>query len=103
MIFLLGLFWERTTATAAMTAALVTVLMSAAFRIWLPEYPFMNRVGWCFVVGVVIAVVISLASPKRTTALRVDIKNVDFKTGTGFNIAALIIVAILAWLYIMWW
>ncbi len=103
VIFLLGLFWERTTATAAMTAALVTVLMSAAFRIWLPEYPFMNRVGWCFVVGMVIAVVISLASPKRETALRVDIKNVDFSTGTFFNIAAVIIVAILAWLYIMWW
>jgi SSS family solute:Na+ symporter len=85
VIFLLGLFWERTTSTAAMTAALVTVLMSAAFRLWLPEYPFMNRVGWCFVVGMVIAVVISLASPKRETALRVDIKDVDFKTGTGFS------------------
>jgi len=103
VIFLLGLFWERTTATAAMVAALVTVLLSAAFYIWLPDYPFMNRVGWCFVAGMVIAVVISLASPKRETALRVDIKNVDFSTGTGFNIASLIVIAILAWLYIMWW
>ena len=77
--------------------------MSAAFRIWLPDYPFMNRVGWCFVAGMVIAVVISLASPPRETALRVDIKNVDFSTGTGFNISAAIIVAILACLYIMWW
>ena len=58
VIFLLGLFWERTTATAAMVAALVTVVMSAAFYIWLPDYPFMNRVGWCFVVGMVVAVVI---------------------------------------------
>ena len=103
VIFLLGLFWERTTATAAMVAALVTVLMSAAFRIWLPDYPFMNRVGWCFVAGMVIAVAISLASPKRETALRVDIKNVDFTTGTGFNIAALIVVAILAASTTMWW
>jgi SSS family solute:Na+ symporter len=103
VIFLLGLFWERTTATAAMVAALVTVLMSAAFRLWLPDYPFMNRVGWCFVVGMVIAVVISLASPRRETALRVDIKNVDFKTGTFFNVAAVLIVAILATLYWIWW
>jgi SSS family solute:Na+ symporter len=103
VIFLLGLFWERTTSTAAMTAALVTVLMSAAFRIWLPDYPFMNRVGWCFVVGMVIAVIISLATPKSETALRVDIKNVDFRTGTGFNIAALLVVAILAVLYTVWW
>ena len=103
VIFLLGLYWERTTATAAMTAALVTVLMSAAFYIWLPDYPFMNRVGWCFLVGMVLAVVISLATPKRADALRVDIKNVDFSTGAGFNIAALLVVAILACLYYVWW
>jgi SSS family solute:Na+ symporter len=103
VIFLLGLFWERTTSMAAMVAALVTVFMSAWFRIWLPEYPFMNRVGWCFVVGMVIAVLISLLSPRRQTALRVDIKNVDFSTSTGFNVAALIVVAILACLYYTWW
>jgi len=103
VIFLLGLFWARTTATAAMTAALVTVLMAGAFYVWLPNYPFMNRVGWCFVAGVVIAVAISLMSPQKEAKMSVDIKNVDFSTGTGFNIAALIVVAILAWLYIMWW
>jgi SSS family solute:Na+ symporter len=103
VIFLLGLFWERTTATAAMVAALVTVLMSAAFYIWLPNYPFMNRVGWCFVVGMVVAVAISLASPPRETALRVDIKNVDFRTSPGFNIAAVAVIAILAVLYYVWW
>jgi SSS family solute:Na+ symporter len=103
VIFLLGLFWERTTATAAMVAALVTVLMSAAFRIWLPEYPFMNRVGWCFVAGLVVAVAISLATPRRETALRVDIRNVDFSTSTGFNVAALLVIAALATFYIVWW
>jgi len=77
--------------------------MSGAFYLWLPNYPFMNRVGWCFVVGMVLAVVISLASPPRTTALKVDIKNVDFKTGTGFNIAALLIVGVLGALYYIWW
>jgi SSS family solute:Na+ symporter len=51
----------------------------------------------------VIAVIISLATPKSATALRVDIKNVDFRTGAGFNIAALLVVAILAVLYTVWW
>ena len=49
------------------------------------------------------AVVISLAAPPRATALRVDIKNVDFSTSAGFNIAALVVVAILAVLYGVWW
>jgi SSS family solute:Na+ symporter len=103
VIFLLGLYWERTTATAAMVAAVATVAMSAAFYFWLPDYPFMNRVGWCFLAGMVIAVVISLLSPPREVALRVDIQNVNFSTGTGFNVAAVLIIAILAALYITWW
>ena len=88
--------------SAAAAVLLLAVACGAAFYFWLPEYPFMNRVGWCFVAGMVIAVAISLMSPKRETALRVDIKNVDFSTGTGFNISAGIVVAILAFLYYIW-
>ena len=36
VIFLLGLFWERTTATAAMVAALATVVMAVAFKMGCP-------------------------------------------------------------------
>jgi SSS family solute:Na+ symporter len=103
VIFLLGLFWERTTSTAAMVAALATVVMAVAFKLALPDYPFLDRVGWCFLAGMVLAVVISLASPKRETALQVDIKNVDFKTGTGFNIAAVVVLVVVAYLYYIWW
>jgi SSS family solute:Na+ symporter len=103
VIFLLGLFWARTTATAAMVSMLATVVLSWVFYKYLPEYPFMNRVGWCFVAGIVIAVAISLMSPQKEAAMRVDIKNVDFKTGTGFNIASVVIVLVLASLYYTWW
>jgi SSS family solute:Na+ symporter len=63
----------------------------------------MNRVGWTFVAGLVVAIVISLLSPRREATLRVDIKNVDFSTRTGFNVAALVVIAILAYLYYIWW
>ncbi|HKU88783.1 MAG TPA: sodium/sugar symporter [Steroidobacteraceae bacterium] len=102
VIFLLGLFWARTTATAAMVSMIATVVISWIFYRYLPDYPFMNRVGWCFVAGMVIAVTISLVSPRKE-ALRVDIKNVDFKTGTGFNVASIVIVLVLAYLYYTWW
>jgi SSS family solute:Na+ symporter len=85
-----------------MVSMLATVVMSWIFYRYLPDYPFMNRVGWCFVAGVVIAVAISLVSPRKE-ALRVDIKNVDFTTGTGFNVASVAIVLILACLYYTWW
>jgi SSS family solute:Na+ symporter len=103
VIFLLGLFWARTTATAAMVSMLATVVLSWVFYRYLPDYPFMNRVGWCFVAGMVIAVAISLLSPQKEAAMRVDIKNVDFRTGTGFNIASAIVIVILAYLYYTWW
>ena len=35
--------------------------------------------------------------------MRVDITNVDFKTGTGFNVASVFIVLVLAFLYYTWW
>jgi SSS family solute:Na+ symporter len=103
VIFLLGLFWARTTATAAMVSAIATVVLSWAFYQFLPDYPFMNRVGWCFVAGIVIAVAISLMSPQKEAVMRVDIKNVDYSTGTGFNVASGLIVLILAVIYYTWW
>jgi SSS family solute:Na+ symporter len=103
VIFLLGLFWARTTATAAMVSMIATVVISGLFYVYLPDYPFMNRVGWCFVAGIVIAVAISLMSSQKEAKMSVDIKNVDFSTGTGFNVAALIVVAALAVLYYVWW
>jgi len=39
----------------------------------------------------------------RKEALRVDIKNVDFTTSTGFNLASVAIVLVLAVLYYTWW
>ena len=65
--------------------------------------PFMNRVGVVFVACLLIAVVMSVMVPRRTTALRVDIKNIDYSTSAGFNVAALIVVAILAALYYTFW
>jgi SSS family solute:Na+ symporter len=103
VIFLLGLFWARTTATAAMVSMIATVVISGLFWLYLPNYPFMNRVGWCFVAGMLIAVGISLMSPQKEATMQVDIKNVDFSTRTGFNIAALAIVLILGALYYTWW
>jgi solute:Na+ symporter, SSS family len=103
VIFLLGIFWEKTTSAGAMVAALVTVALSAYFYYFQKDLPFMTGVGYCFVLGIVLAVAISLIWPRPPGALRVDIKNVDYSTGTGFNIASLIVIAILALLYFVWW
>jgi len=50
-----------------------------------------------------IAIILSLLQAPRTTALRVELKNIDYSTSTGFNVAAIIVTAILVALYATWW
>ena len=103
VIFLLGMFWERTSSAAALTAAVASAVLSLALKLAFPALPFMDRVGIVFIACFAIAVVISLLQAPRNTALRVELKDIDYGTSTGFNVAALLIVAILATLYIVWW
>ncbi|HEU4484857.1 MAG TPA: sodium/sugar symporter [Povalibacter sp.] len=103
VIFLLGMFWERTTAAAAMTAAIGSFVLSVVFWKWLPGIPFMNRVGYVFLACFAAAIVISLLQAKSTAALRVELKNIDYRTSGGFNLAAVIVVAILTFLYWRFW
>jgi SSS family solute:Na+ symporter len=103
VIFLLGMFWERTTSAAALVAAIGSFVLSIVFWAFLPDIPFMNRVGYVFLACFATAIVISLAQAPRTTALRVELKDIDYRTTTGFNIAALIVVVILTFLYWRFW
>jgi SSS family solute:Na+ symporter len=103
VIFLLGMFWERTTATGAMVAAIGSFVLSLALRLWWPELPFMHRVGLVFLVCTAVAVVLSLMEKPSQAALRVDLRNIDYSTSGGFNVAALVIVGTLVALYAIWW
>jgi solute:Na+ symporter, SSS family len=103
VIFLLGMFWGKTTATAALLAALGSAILSLSFKLWWPELPFMDRVGLVFILCVGIAVIISLVRPATLSASAVDIAEVDFSTSSGFNLAAVAISLVLAGFYIAWW
>ncbi len=103
VIFLLGMFWERCSSAGALAAAVASAVLSFALKIWWPSLPFMDRVGWVFLACLGLAIVISLSQPRRETALKVELKQIDYSTSTGFNVAALAIVAILIALYAIWW
>jgi SSS family solute:Na+ symporter len=97
------MFWSRTTSAAALTATIGSFALSLALKIWMPEVPFMNRVGYVFLACFAIAIVISLIQKPRTDALRVDIKNIDYSTTMGFNVASVVVIGILIALYATWW
>jgi solute:Na+ symporter, SSS family len=103
VIFLLGMFWERCTATAALTAAIGSAVLSFLLKILWPALPFIDRVGVVFLACLGIAVVVSLVQPRNTAALRVELKQIDYSTSGGFNLAAVAITAILIALYATWW
>jgi SSS family solute:Na+ symporter len=102
-LFVLGMFWSRTTSAGAFAAAIGSALFSLAYKIWWPEVPFMNRVGWVFLLCVATAVLVSLLAGGRVQEKAVDVGRIDFSTRPSFNLAAAIIAAILILLYWYWW
>lgn len=110
-IFLLGFFWKKTTAPAALTGALITIPVSILLKFlpkWtagsFPDYPFLDRMTIAFFAVAVVMIVISLVKPRAAAdkhAIEVDTSL--FKTTMGFKILSLIILGILAALYTVFW
>lgn len=102
-IFLLGFFWKRATSNGALLAALGTFVFSAAFRYFMPELPFMDRMGLVFIICVLIMVISAMVEKKPVSEKFTVIDKAQFSTSTGFKIASLIIVIVLSVIYIIWW
>lgn len=108
-IFLLGLFWKKTTSAAALTAALVTIPLSVVLK-FLPDLtrnlvepiPFLNRMMWVFVITMGLMAVITLAFPKANNGV-IEVNRKMFRVSTSFVVASVIICGILAALYIVFW
>ena len=101
-IFMLGLFWARTTATAALIAAIASAALSLYFKLAWPELPFMDRVGLVFLLCVAIGVMWSLARPQSQAGF-VDPAGVSFSTTQGFNVSAVLVTLISVFFYTVWW
>ncbi len=110
-IFLLGFFWKKTTANAAIAGALLTIPVSTVLKFlptWtngaFPDYPFLDRMTITFFVVAIVMILISLLKPRPATdhhAIVVD--SSLFRVTTGFVIGSVIICGILAALYTVFW
>ncbi|MDX9755522.1 MAG: sodium/solute symporter [bacterium] len=122
-IFFLGLFWKRTTATAALWMVLLTIPVSALLKftpglmMHLPDVvpglaptafviaflkPFMNQMGVAMAIIFIVGIVVSLYT-KHTAheAYEKMEQEVSYQTGTTFNVLGLLICGVLLALYLV--
>jgi SSS family solute:Na+ symporter len=124
-MFIMGFFWKNTTSNAALFATIGGFLLSIFLK-FLPlfvnlsflatsgfakanasgifEIPFLDRMGFVFLLCIIAMVAISYWDKKNgitTNPLEVDTKL--FSVNTSFAVAALIILGILVALYTAFW
>jgi SSS family solute:Na+ symporter len=112
-IFLLGMFWKKTTPSAGLAGALLTVPIAAVLKflpVWtngaFPDYPFLDRMTISFFLIVLIMVAISLFNPEseeQQKTLKIEIDKSMFRVSSEFIIGSFIISGILIALYTVFW
>ena len=102
-IFLLAIFWKKTTANAAIAAAIGSAVISLAFKLLWPALPFIDRVGIAFLLCVIIGLVISQLESGVDQPGAIEYKDINTSTSASFNLASAIIVLMLVGLYATWW
>ncbi len=128
-MFILGFFWKRTTSNAALFATIGGFLLSVGFKVlpmftnleWLSpfgfsklaaqkdgtmlyEIPFLDRMGFVFLICVLAMFIISkMENRKGVNPKGLEIDRGMFKTSPGFAVGALLICGVLVALYGIFW
>ena len=105
--FIMGFFWKKTNSAGAFFAIVGGFLIALSMHNnWLPgtdwsAMPFLDRMGWVFVICVVVMFILSLVLPDENKGLEIDASM--FKTTTGFAIGAAIVIITIISLYTYFW
>jgi SSS family solute:Na+ symporter len=128
-MFILGFFWKKTTSNAALFATIGGFIFSIIFKFlpmitdlsWLAplgfsvpvaqengsvvyEIPFLDRMGFVFVIAVIGMIIISnIENKKGIRPKGMIVERSMFRMSPGFAVGALIVCGILAALYTIYW
>ncbi|WP_417485700.1 sodium/sugar symporter [Maricaulis sp.] len=122
-VFLLGFFWKRTNTMGAFALLISSVGLSflfwllanpaavggagstilAAFGLAALDLPFVVRIWIVFLLCVGIGVLVSLLTGKPAENRPVELSGIRFATEPVFNLASLVIIAILVAIYVRFW
>jgi SSS family solute:Na+ symporter len=102
-VFLLGLFWKKTTNRGAILGALASIPIAIAFK-FVPGIPFMNQMGLTALITMAITVIISYSEGKgKDDEKGIPLTKNLFKTDPVFNTSAFTVCIICAVLYALFW
>jgi SSS family solute:Na+ symporter len=103
-IFLLGFFWKRATANAALAGAIATIPTGLILERVFVGMPFLHRMGIVFLTLVAIMVVVSLLDKKgQQNNKTIEVDTSMFRTSPAFTVGMVLVLGIIAALYMMFW
>jgi len=112
-VFMLGLFWKKTTNKAAIIGVVLSIPIALYFKVapngWFESIlflnlPFLDQMLWTWILSMIIMVIVSYLETKgKDNEKGIELSKELFRTGKGFNISALVIIVILIILYTVFW
>jgi SSS family solute:Na+ symporter len=102
-IFVLGLFWKRTTSNAALWGTISSIPVSAAIKFLIPKMPFLDQMMVSFLIVSAIIIFISFLEKRPMVSKGFEISRKLFRTDKTFNLLSVIIIIIFSAIYIVFW
>ena len=113
-VFILGLFWKKTTNKGAIIGTLSSIPIAMYFKVapkgwssngfFLDDIPFLDQMGYTFLLTMIVIVLVSFIQNKGKTDLKgIEIIKDTFKTSPLFNTISFAIMLILVALYAFFW
>ena len=112
-VFLLGLFWKKTTNNAAIWGVVLSIPIALYFKVapkgwsdavFFLDMPFLDQMFWTLLLTMAIMILISFLENKGADHEKgIDISRKFFATKPTFNISAFIVLIILTLLYAIFW
>jgi SSS family solute:Na+ symporter len=102
-IFILGIFWKKTTSNAAFTGVILSIPISGALKFIFSGMPFLDQMVLAFFLTSFVIIIISLLEQGKAVPRYIQLERQWFRTGKVFNSLSLAIVLILLLLYAVFW
>jgi len=103
-LFLLGLFWKKTTNRAAIIGVIASIPVALALKFLPIEMPFLDQMFYTCIITMAIIVLVSLSTCETDDdAKAIPMTSELFKTDKAFNICAYVICILLVVIYAVFW